>query len=156
MQPLSRHPTSEALRRLVLAVLVLALVGIGVELLLLEHTEGFWQLLPVGLIAAALVELVGFGLSGRSAFLRLFQATMVLFVIAGPLGVYQHYSGNAEFELEMVPAMLGLELFKESMTGATPVLAPGTMLQLGLLGLAFTFRHPVLSRAGTSTTSTNG
>lgn len=155
MPLLSTHSTTQALRRLILAILVMALIGVGVELLLLEHTETRWQLAPIALIAVALVELAGFGLSGRAGVLRIFQATMVLFIIAGPLGVYQHYSGNAEFELEMVPAMLGLELFKESMTGATPVLAPGTMLQLGLLGLAFTFRHPVFSATGT-TSSTNG
>ena len=35
--------------------------------------------------------------------------------------------------------------------GATPALAPGAMVQLGLLGLAFTFRHPVLETLTTET-----
>jgi hypothetical protein len=35
--------------------------------------------------------------------------------------------------------------------GATPLLAPGIMLQLGLVGLLFTFRHPALARPGDAT-----
>jgi len=42
--------------------------------------------------------------------------------------------------------MEGFELFKESMMGATPALAPGMMAHLGLLGLALTYRHPLLAR----------
>ena len=56
-----------------------------------------------------------------------------------------HYRGNAEFELEMMPALGGLDLFWKSMQGATPALAPGAMVQIGLVGLAYCFRHPLLS-----------
>jgi hypothetical protein len=69
---------------------------------------------------------------------------MLVFVLAGMLGVYLHYSGNREFELEMYPTMSGMELFRKTMTGATPALAPGTMIQLAFVGLAYTFRHPRL------------
>ncbi len=48
------------------------------------------------------------------------------------------------FELEMSPEVLGWALFREAIFGATPALAPGVMVQLGLLGLAFTIRHPSL------------
>ncbi|MFB3131882.1 MAG: hypothetical protein ACE10K_05095, partial [Rhodothermales bacterium] len=53
----------------------------------------------------------------------------------------------AEFELEMYPTLKGLELFWESIKGATPALAPGTMIQLGLLGWAYTYRHPALIKS---------
>ncbi len=153
---LNGESTTQVLRRLVLAVLILALVGLGVELLLLEHTDGVWQLVPLGLIGLALLELTWYALSRSPASLRVFQLTMMLFVIAGPIGVLQHYSGNAEFELEMTPAIRGFDLVIESMTGATPVLAPGTMLQLGLLGLAFAFRHPLLRGTGVPTSHLDG
>ena len=81
--------------------------------------------------------------------LRLFRGTMILFVLSGGVGLWLHYHGNAEFELEMYPSLKGAELFWESVTGATPTLAPGTMLELGLLGLAYTFRHPALSTDST-------
>jgi len=48
----------------------------------------------------------------------------------------------------MRPSMAGLELLVESLTGAMPALAPGTMAQLGLLGLLVCFRHPALSAPG--------
>jgi len=67
---------------------------------------------------------------------------MLTFVVVGVLGVYQHYTGNAEFELEMYPSRAGLELFRESLKGATPTLAPASLSWIGLIGLAFAFRHP--------------
>jgi hypothetical protein len=55
-----------------------------------------------------------------------------------------HYHGNEEFELEMYPSLSGMQLVSETLTGATPVLAPGSMALLGVVGLASTYRHPVL------------
>ena len=66
---------------------------------------------------------------------------MLLFIGTGILGVWQHYSGNVEFEKEIYPSLGGIDLFWESMTGATPVLAPGTMVGLGLLGLVCTRKN---------------
>jgi hypothetical protein len=37
-----------------------------------------------------------------------------------------------------------MSLVSKTLTGATPVLAPGSMSLLGLVGLAFAYRHPVL------------
>jgi hypothetical protein len=71
---------------------------------------------------------------------------MVLFVGSGMLGVVLHYQGNEEFELEMQPALSGRTLVGKTLTGATPVLAPGSMSLLGVVGLAFTYRHPLLRR----------
>ena len=67
---------------------------------------------------------------------------MVLCMTSGLVGLLLHYKGNVEFELEMYPDLSGWKLFKDSMMGATPALAPGAMLQIGLVGLAWTFRHP--------------
>ena len=55
-----------------------------------------------------------------------------------------HYQGNTAFELEMYPDMAGLELVQKTLTGATPVLAPGSMALLGLVGLAAVLRHPLM------------
>ena len=46
------------LRTAILLILTLGLLGTGAELILLEHTEDFWQWLPVVLLGGALV-LVG-------------------------------------------------------------------------------------------------
>jgi hypothetical protein len=67
---------------------------------------------------------------------------MAAFLVSGVLGTWYHYTGNVEFELERTPELGGWALFQAAMGGATPALAPGTMIQLGLIGLLFTFRHP--------------
>jgi hypothetical protein len=136
--------TSAVIRRALLVILVFGSVGTGAELLLLEHTEDFWQRTPLFLMAGGLLVLGWYGATRQVASLRAFQATMVLFVLNGGVGVVLHYRGNVEFELEMHPGTGGLDLFREAMMGATPALAPGTMILLGLLGLVYTFRHPVL------------
>ena len=137
--------TTTALRGFLLVLFLIGVVGIGAELLLLGHTEDFWQWAPLVLMAASLVTL-GWRVVARGArSLRVFRITMLLFVVSGVVGVWLHYHGNAEFELEMYPALQGFDLFQESVTGATPTLAPGAMLELGLLGLAYTYRHPALS-----------
>jgi hypothetical protein len=71
---------------------------------------------------------------------------MLLCVAAGLVGVFLHYRGNVEFELEREPLLRGLALFREAVRGATPALAPGAMAQLGLLGLVYSYRHPALRR----------
>jgi hypothetical protein len=69
---------------------------------------------------------------------------MVLFVVSGALGLLLHFKGNVTFELEMEPSVSGWPLIWAALRGATPALAPGTMVQLGLIGLAYTYHHPAL------------
>ena len=142
-------PESTALRtvrRILLAGLWLGITGTAVELLLLEHYEEWRQMIPLGLLAAGLLALVWHAVHRSAAPLRALQVLMLMFVIAGATGLVLHYRGNAEFELEMDPSKAGWELFRESMMGATPALAPGTMIQLALIGLAYSYRHPLLRR----------
>ena len=132
------------LRRLLLALVLAGTGGLALELLLLEHFDSPWQWAP--LVLLALVLLVGGAVAMRPGrrLLRVFQGLMALCTAAGVLGVYLHYRGNIEFELEDDPSRSGLVLFWEAIRGATPALAPGALSQLGLLGLAVAFRHPEL------------
>lgn len=132
----------KALRAGVLFIFALGAVGTGAELVLLEHTEDVWQWSPLVLLAASAPVLLWLVILGGRASVRTFQAIMALFVVSGFLGLMLHYRGNVEFEIEMYPTLSGAKLFWEALKGATPALAPGTMLQLGLLGLAFTYNHP--------------
>jgi hypothetical protein len=79
------------------------------------------------------------------ASVRAVQLVMAMFVASGALGIYLHYRGNVEFELEMYPDRRSFELFRETMAGATPALAPGTMVLLGLIGLVYAHQHPRLA-----------
>ena len=147
-----QNTTLRAIRWFLMAILLMGLLGTGVELLLLEHTEGLWQWVPLLLIAISLIVLCWGVLRPGPGNIRLLQGTMILFVLSGLVGFILHYQGNAEFELEMYPSLKGRELFWEAIQGAMPTLAPGTMIQLGLLGLVCTHRHPQLgsSKGGPS------
>lgn len=134
------------LRRALLGVLALGLAGTLAELLLLGHWDDAWQWVPLVLLGAGLAAVAWHALERGPASLRLLRGVMAASVAAGLLGVVLHYRGNAEFELERVPELAGWPLFREAMTGATPALAPGAMVQLGLLGLLYAFRHPALAR----------
>jgi len=119
--------------------------GILAELFLLEPTEGFWQQMPLYLLGVGLSALIWHAFDHRAASVRVVQGTMLLFVASGAVGTLLHYKGNVDFELEMDAASRGFNLFRDAMMGATPALAPGAMIQLGLLRLAYTFRHPALA-----------
>ena len=138
--------TVAALRRLVLAIIGIGAIGLMAELVLLEHYESGWQYTPLVLLGAALVASAIVAWRPSPASVRFFQAVMVLCVTAGLVGVFLHYDGNVEFELEREPLRRGLDLFWEAMRGATPALAPGALTQLGLLGLVYSYRHPALRR----------
>lgn len=130
------------LRKLLLVTLIVSVVGTLSELLLLEHFEDAWQWAPIALLIATLVALALHRLDRGPVSLNVLRGLMVLCIVSGAVGVLLHYKGNVEFELEMYPDLSGWQLFKDSMMGATPALAPGAMLQIGLVGLAWTFRHP--------------
>jgi hypothetical protein len=135
-----------AIRGIVAAIFLFGSIGTGAELILLEHTEGLWQKAPLVLIPVGCATLGALVIKPSIAGVRVFQAAMGLFVASGVAGVLLHYQGNVEFERELRPGAAGLELFWEAMKGATPALAPGTMILLGALGFAYTYQHPAVSR----------
>lgn len=132
---------ASGLGRLLVGLLLLGTLGTLAELLLLGHTEGY-QLVPVVLLGLTPAVLVATRWNRGRAPLRLLQAWMLAFVVAGLAGIGLHFRGNVEFELEMYPSRSGVELVWEALHGATPALAPGTMVLLGLLGLVYCLSHP--------------
>jgi hypothetical protein len=102
-------------------------------------------LLGIGILAAAWTLI-----APRPAASRTLHIVMVVVVASGLIGVVLHYKGNEAFELEMSPSRAGLSLMSKTLTGATPVLAPGSMCLLGIVGLAFTHRHPALGSGNSS------
>ncbi len=131
---------------MLLGLLVLEMLGTAAELVLMGHFEDGWQLAPLGLIASGLVVLVwhGFDRSGNS--ILAFRLVMTLAIASAGVGFVLHYQSNAEFQLDIDPALNGPALWLKVMQAkAPPALAPGVMAQLGLLGLAYTYRHPSLN-----------
>jgi hypothetical protein len=126
------------LRRLLLGVLLLGLLGSGTELLLLAHYEDTLQLIPLALIAVALLVLLWHGLTRNRVGLRFVQATMVGLVVGGGAGMVLHYRGNLEFQAEMHSSGVGWpQLLAALRAKSPPALAPGALAQLGLLGLVY-------------------
>ena len=145
----SRRDSGAILRWGLLLIFVLGTVGLGTELLLLGHFEEWRQQVPLVLLVLGLV-LLAIRLFYRSAIiLRLFRLTMLAFVLGGMVGLWFHLSANMEFELEMYPTLSGLKLLSKALGGAMPALAPGALVQLGLIGFLYTYQHPALIRERT-------
>jgi hypothetical protein len=125
-------------QRLLLAIVLFSAGGTFAELLLLEHTEEFYQLIPVALLGLAFVATVGMLLKPGALMVNVFRGVMALCLVSALVGIYLHYLANVEFVLERHPKMTGWTLTKEALTGALPALAPGAMAQLSLIGLLST------------------
>lgn len=129
------------LRRLIAGILLLGMTGTLAELLLLRHTEDTLQLLPIGLLACGLAVVAWHAWSRSVPSGLLVRGVMLLFVIAGALGMFFHFEANLEFQREMDATLKGRALYWRALSATVPpALAPGVMVQLGLLGLAYTYR----------------
>lgn len=132
-------------RQLLMAILLLGLAGTCAELLLLNHMEDLRQWIPLTLIGASFIVLAWHGTKRSATSTRAIRWLMVGFLAGGMAGVYFHYQGSAEFKLESNPSLNGWALVWAAIRAKTPpLLAPGAMIQLGLLGWAYTYRHPAL------------
>ena len=132
------------IRRILLGGLLAGSIGTLLELILIGHDEMAAQLAPLALLVAGILVAGWALIASNGAAIRILQLLMVVFVASGIIGIVLHYRGNEAFELEMSPSRAGMSLVSKTLTGATPVLAPGSMSLLGLVGLAFAYRHPAL------------
>lgn len=139
------HPT---LRQLLLALVLIGNVGLEIELALLRHAESFSQWIPHVTLLIGLLSIIAVYVRPNRETLRAFQAVMSIFLVIGALGIILHFRGNVEFARERYPTLGGTMLIWKALRGATPALAPGALAQLGLLGLIFTYRHPLLAGPG--------
>jgi hypothetical protein len=134
-------------RRLILALLAFGLMWVAVDLVLLEHYEDPVMFVPFAAVTVGLAA-IALDLSAATAgTARVFQVAMGALIVSGLAGVVVHYQGSLEFQLDMDPTMSRWDLFwKVLHMKAPPTLAPGIMVQLGLLGLVATAGHPALAR----------
>jgi hypothetical protein len=133
--------TLAALRRFLAAILLIGMSGTAIELLLLQHDEDRIQLVPLVLLGAGLLAVAWRAVAPSRASATVIRVIMVFFLAAGTAGVYYHYQANVEFQREGDPSLTGRALlWKVLQAKVPPALAPGVMIQLGLLGLAYTYR----------------
>ena len=133
------------LRRGILALLALGAMGVITELVLLEHYEEPVQFVPLALLALTLATILWHWIDGGRRSLRAFQVVMLLMVVAGTVGIGLHLRENVATELDLNPGSSGLAFWLEVLRGDLPTLAPGTLVQFGLLGLLYAYRHPALN-----------
>jgi hypothetical protein len=134
------------LRRYLVATLLVGVVGLAFELLLIGHFDEWPQRVPIVLLPLGFGALAWRAIAGTPASVAVVRGLMAAFVLSGVIGIGLHYRGNEEFELEMYPSLSGFELAWQTLTGATPVLAPGSMALIGLVGLGATYGYPALGR----------
>jgi hypothetical protein len=139
------------LRRGLLWLAGLTLVGITVELAAERHwTQPIqfvaWGAVVVAAIALALV--VGSPTRGR---LRLARVLAVTVMLSALVGIWEHVDGNRDSgELDQVygdtwdtlPSTTQWWLAVSKTVGPAPPLAPGALAQAGLCVLLATLRHP--------------
>lgn len=145
MSDTAPQATLDALRRLLIAILFFGLLGTGTELILIGHDEDGWQIVPLVVLAiavlASLMMVTMRSTPSASAATRLFRGAMVLLMLSGATGSVLHFRASMEFKREVDPSLSGFALFSSVVqTKAPPALAPGTMALLGLLGCACVFR----------------
>lgn len=144
----SVHETSRAergVRRLLMSTLLLGMCGVTADLLLLDHVEDPKQVIPVALLGLAMLALVLHVIIQGPGSVRMLQGTMWLFMACGALGAYLHFEGNAAFQRDIDADISQGELvWKALRAKAPPALAPMAFVQLGLVGLAWSYRHPLL------------
>lgn len=136
------------IRRGMLALLAFGCVGLLGELVILEHYEELNQYAPLILLSLTTLTIVWHWIAGGRPSLRTLQVVSLFLIISGAVGVYFHLTGNIEATKEFEPDLAGLPFWVDVIRGAAPSLAPGTMVQFGLLGLLYAYRHPALSPKG--------
>jgi hypothetical protein len=129
-----------------LGLVALGTIAMLAELALIGHTEDSNQLIPLGVGGAGMAAVLWTVLAPRAGALRFLQLVMLLYIGSGVVGVTLHALANAEFQREMDPAIAGVNLvLKVFEATSPPAMAPALMVQLGLLGLLFTYKHPALT-----------
>ena len=132
---------NDALRRFLLGIFLLGVAGISAELVLMGHYEDFYQQIPLALSVLSLAGVGAVLLRPGRGSVNLFRVIMAFFILSGAIGAILHFQANMEFQLEMDPSLQGVNLYRKAILAKTPpALAPGAMIQLGLIGLAYTFR----------------
>ena len=137
MQSTSNTASRFNVKQLIIAALLFMMVGTALELYLLGHYEDRLQLVPILCIGISIITLCLLFYRRTNWTIRLYKLVLGLTALSGVYGTFLHLQANYEFEVEMKPTAKGWELFLESLSGALPALAPGSMIVLALIGYSY-------------------
>ena len=136
--------TAEVLRRLRLFLLALSsllFAGTLFELSLVNHTEDAIQWSAFVLAGIGLLVTLSVLARRRPVTVSLLRWSMFVVIVGSLFGIYQHVSNNIAFEREIQPNATWSHLMWKGLSGANPLLAPGTLAVAGLLSLAGTYKY---------------
>jgi hypothetical protein len=120
----------------------LGCVGLTTELALTEHWGGAVQLVPFVLGGLGGLAAVAALIAPSRRVVLAVRAVMLASVLGGAFGVWEHLEHNYAFEAEIRPNAGAAERLGEALFGASPLLAPGALAWIAILGLGATWRHP--------------
>ncbi len=143
------HSTTTNLRRFALALAAVGVIGTLLELTLIKHYASKDQVIPYVLLGLSALGLIAVMVRPTALVLRVFQAVMIVTILGSGIGMFEHLKANAHNagatqDKEAIPTTPSAIL--AGINGFAPLLAPGVLAQVGLLGLVFTYRHPNLQR----------
>jgi hypothetical protein len=133
---MTQAAVAERLRFFCRALAVAASLGAIAELWLVEHTEGWTQLLPFAMAACIVVSVGVVSFSPTPRVLSVHRALMALMLVGSAYGVYEHVAGNITFAREIRPSAAASEVWMAGLSGGNPAFAAGVLAVAGLLGLA--------------------
>lgn len=125
------------LKQVIIVALIFMMVGTSMELYLLDHYEDLKQLIPIVCIGVSFLTMIVLFFQRTRIIVSFFKLLMGLTALSGVYGTFLHLSANYEFEQEMKPTAGGWDLFWESLSGALPTLAPGSMIVFALIGYSY-------------------
>jgi hypothetical protein len=141
----AESPVLAFIRRCLLGLVTLGTVGMTVELWLVGHFADSNQLIPMVIAGIGLLSTAAVVVRPGALTLRVLQFTMLCYVGTGVIGMSLHYQANVALQREEDPTLTGRALFWKAVhSPAPPALSPGILVQLALLGLLSTYRHPEL------------
>jgi hypothetical protein len=129
----------QRLRSFLMLLAAAMFAGIIGELVLSEHTDEPMQLVPFVLCGLGLLALLlAHSAPGRRSILAL-RIAMLAVMLAGPVGIYEHFQGNLAFDRETHPNAGTARLLRAALTGGDPLLAPGALIAAAAIALVATY-----------------
>jgi len=128
------------LRRFLLVISAGVFLMTVLELVFLGHWSVPIQFLPFALSALGIIAAATAYLRPGSGTLISLRWSMVIIGVCSFIGFFEHMANNYTFRLEVQPGATAWELFRATLEGANPVLAPGILLFGAVLGLLATYR----------------
>jgi hypothetical protein len=129
-------------RRFLLVVASGTFCFVPIELALSEHTGSTMQWVPFAVSGLALSALTFWRFNRTKWAFITVKTVMIVSCASSLLGVVEHFKHNLEFELEIRPGIGWSDVLVETISGASPLLAPGILFLAGILVLAALYRWP--------------